>query len=224
MNSTSDLWQTLTAPQATIIASIIAVIGAIFGLLLGWWLLNGRVRDLKTAIDHAGTIIETHRANVDRTLRLVEEQISGLRSTVSELESKIVTVGTLLQPIVEGVGKIQGSVSDLQSSNDQEVDVGGQPNPQQTLREDWVSIRDKLEEMANDPAVDGRTRAAYARIDRRSYADLINAISKGNGNKPEMAKFREAVALWHKYRTGRSTPPRDDVEKMKKIRAELLRS
>jgi hypothetical protein len=46
----AQAWQNLSEGQGTVIASMITVIAALGGVVLGWLLFSGRVRSLETAL------------------------------------------------------------------------------------------------------------------------------------------------------------------------------
>lgn len=61
-------WNTVSEPQATIIAAALTIIAATVGVVLGSWLFGGRVKDLKGALDHSDQLLQDHKAQVDATL------------------------------------------------------------------------------------------------------------------------------------------------------------
>lgn len=54
----------LTQPQATLGSAIITFLGAIAAVLLGWWLFNGKVRDIKSALDTTDKLLTDHQKRV----------------------------------------------------------------------------------------------------------------------------------------------------------------
>jgi hypothetical protein len=203
------VWPDLTPPQATIISSIITVVGALGAIVVGSWLFRGRVRDLKSALDHSEKLLSDHKASVEGTLIEVRSSLSGLDEQ--------------FRTTIESLGQIRGQVGDLESASPAQQ---GATEPQITAREklknDWTAIRDRLEMIAANPDLDGRTRAKYARIDRRQYGEFWHSLNAdgrlGSGGK----EFKRAIDLWQKYRSGRSTPTFDDLACMETLRANLL--
>ena len=184
MDALANFWSTATPPQATIISGALTVIAAIAGVGLGAWLFSGRVSDLKSALDESDRLVAEHRSAIEREVQDIREQVSGL------------TTSTLV-----ALGEVRATLSDIE-----EADAPPQPVTQgggrERLQEDWNAIRDSLEQLAADPLIDGRTRARYARIDRRRYADLINALAGDHRLGGSAAEFREAVGIWQRYRNG----------------------
>jgi vacuolar-type H+-ATPase subunit I/STV1 len=198
----NEIWINLTAAQATLIAGICTIAAAFIGVLFGCWLFNGRVSDLKSAIEKSDKIIKDHKD-------LVESSLSETRKKVTELVGQIAIATAEL-------GKIRGSVSDLQSASDKPTSLA-EENSIEQIRNDWNIIRDKLEQIAADAKVDGRSRAKYARIDRRNYLDLVNVIAQDNRLGGNADLYRKAAAIWQKYKNGRSGVDNNDADKLKEI-------
>jgi hypothetical protein len=60
-----------------------------------------------------------------------------------------------------------------------------------------------LEMMATAENVDGRTRAAYARIDRRNYRDLIDKLRLNKHLKPDLPEdWKRVVELGSRNKRG----------------------
>ena len=70
----------------------------------------------------------------------------------------------------------------------------------------WTRIRDHLEAIADSPRIDGRTRAKYARIDRRTRGQLVAALDVDRNLDADPALYREAIELWNRFKTRRATP------------------
>ncbi|MFN3858893.1 MAG: DUF4175 family protein [Caulobacter sp.] len=207
MNNLVSIWHDLNEPQATILAAVLTVLAAIVGVILGWWLFSGRVKDLQSTLEETETILNKHRDQVEATLQ-------GIAGRLAEMDEQFTG-------IQEALGQLRGSVNVLESS----TGSGGtdaQMDAREALREGWAAIRDKLEKIAADPKIDGRTRARYARIDRRRYADLIDALERDGRLGVRANLYSEAVALFHRYRNGRQVPSTADVERMRTICEALL--
>lgn len=216
MQSFAEFWGAVTPPQATIISGGLTLLAAVGGIILGWWLFSGRVRDLKGALDESDKLLVNHSAIVTTSLQNITERVAAL--------------DTQFTTTLESLGQLRGNVSDLQSVAASAADNTGAgsavtlepPVQSEQLRDDWDAIRDRLEHRAADPAVDGRRRAKYARIDRRRYLDLIDALDSDDALGAKAVDYREAAKLWQKYRNGRSTPTHDDAAKMSGFRQKLI--
>jgi hypothetical protein len=209
VNFLAEAWTNITAPQATIVSGFLTLLAAVFGVILGWWLFSGRVRDLKSAIDSSDKLLADHRSTVEQAIGEIRTKVGGLDA--------------LFTTALESLGQLRGNVSDLQSiasSQDEAAPpaaVGPVGNPEM-LRDDWDAIRDALEQRAADPTVDGRRRAKYARIDRRRYLALINALDEDGALGDKAPDYREASNLWQRYRNGRRAPSADDSQRMSTLR------
>jgi hypothetical protein len=211
-----EFWSTVTTPQATIVSGGLTLLAAVGAVLLGSWLFSGRVKDLRGALDASDKLLTDHSASVRTALLNITERLT-------DLDAQFTTT-------LESLGQLRGNVSDLQSAEASRTETPGAgpaaaPEPPVTsekLREDWAAIRDRLEQRAADPAIDGRSRAKYARIDRRRYLALIDAMAGDDALGNEAPNYREAARIWQKYRTGRSSPTFEDAAKMSSLRQMLV--
>ncbi|WP_428489556.1 hypothetical protein [Rhodopila sp.] len=216
MQSLTEFWDAVTPPQATIISGGLTLLAAVVGVVLGWRLFSGRVRDLKGALDASDKLLADHSASVAKALSNITDKVNGLDSQVATA--------------VESLGTLRGNVSDLQivtastaeATNAGPVAPRDPPPASEKLRDDWDAIRDQLERRAANPAVDGRTRAKYARIDRRRYLTLIDALADDDALGHEAPDYREAATIWQRYRSGRSSPTPEDADKMLNLRQKLV--
>lgn len=200
------MWQNLTEAQATIIAACITVLAAIVGVSLGARLFGNRVRDLQSALDTSATLVNDHASKVE----------NALESIRSRLES----VETQARTTTESLGQVRGSIGDLSASTTNATsDVA--LDARETLKTAWDGIRDTLESIAVDPNIDGRTRAKYARIDRRNYHWLVDSLDWDGMLGSAGDKFREAVDIWHKYRPNKKAPTEGDVSRAVALRDQL---
>lgn len=86
------------------------------------------------------------------------------------------------------------------------------------LKAQWECVRNRLFKIAFDPKkVDGRTRAAYQRIDLRGegYARFISRVGEDGWLGDRKETFERALALWNQYRTNRREVPPEAIKQMK---------
>lgn len=203
----SGFWTSITAPQATIISGFCTLGAALFGVLFGWWLFNGRVKDLKSAIEESEKVLVAHKATVEATLGEVSTAVSGFKENFSAQ--------------LEALGQLRSSVSDIQDAAAPERANDDKPDAKEQLRSDWYAIRDRLETIAADPTLDGRTRAAFARIDRRAYADLVVALSNKGLLGNDAAAYLDAVSIWARYKNGRRQPTAAHLKALASFRGRI---
>jgi head-tail adaptor len=120
---------------------------------------------------------------------------------------------------------IQGDIAAAQKSNKENTaEVVDDAAPQTAaatstwidLRSHWARIREKLMEIAFDKNVDGRTRAAYSRIDLRSgYVPFVSKLKGDNMLGKHVEQFEKAANLWEKHRRNRSAVDEMVVKEMK---------
>jgi hypothetical protein len=195
--TTSQLWEALTPAQGSVISGVFTFFAAVSGVVLGWLLFSSRVKNLESAIKTSETVVKTR-------IDIVEKSLAAYESRLNEQ----------LESFTLRLGQLGGSIADL-------------PEPSQTsqpeqaardaLQQDWIKIRDKLEQIAANRELDGRRRAKYSRIDRRKYLDLVDAMQLDGVLGSDESIYREAVQLWQKFRSGRSAPGQDEIAKMQAL-------
>lgn len=197
-----QVWQGLTQGQGTVIAGLITLIAALGGVVLGWLLFSGRVRSLETALSVTESNVRSHLQRVEGAL--------------AEYKSKL---NVQLASLSQQLGQLSGSVADIPTSTPEAVGAVQQyaQDNQDNMRENWGRIRNRLEEIAANPQIDGRTRAKYDRIDRRQYGDLVNALHSDGLLRADTTFYRNAIELWQRFRTGRGAPSAGDVQKMRDL-------
>ena len=136
---------------------------------------------------------------------------------LAEVREKLGTLDAQLTITAESLGQLRGSVGDLQSVATPAEIADNANGDRETLREAWEKIRDNLERIAADPAIDGRTRARYSRLDRRRYGDLLEALARDRRLNGHADKYREAVELWLRFRNGRRAVTGDACRKMNAV-------
>ncbi|SEL39558.1 hypothetical protein SAMN04515666_103617 [Bosea lupini] len=207
-----EFWNSLTQGQGTVISGFLTLLAAITGVLIGSWLFGSRVKDLKSAVDASDQLLRKHGSEVDATL-------AAIRDKISEMQKSFATTS-------EQLNDLRGSVADLEAASSPEtvtepVQAGTeeQPSPREQIRQGWLTVRDALEHIAARPQIDGRTRARYARIDRRRYPQLVEALAADGLLAANADAFWEASALWQAYRGGRSEPTAREITRMSELAA-----
>lgn len=201
-------WQSLTDAQATIISAVLTIVAAVAGVSLGARMFGNRVRDLQGALDASKVMVDDHR-------QYVESALNEIRRKLSDFE-------TLFGTTLESLGQLRGSLGDISAGTGEAAKTEKEQATLESIRDAWDPIRDTLEAIAANPDIDGRTRAKYARIDRRNYNWLVDALDDDGALRGRGELFRQAVALWHKYRTNKLVPPPEAVSKMSALRSELV--
>jgi hypothetical protein len=80
------------------------------------------------------------------------------------------------------------------------------------LRKSWEGARNSIENAANSPSLDGRTRASFLRVDRRTYDQLIQKMHNA-GVIGANEEALELIRLRNKYRTRRTALLPADVDR-----------
>ena len=189
----------MSEAQATVIAALLTVVAAIVGVLLGSVLFGRRVKGMEDAV------------------RETELQVKGFQKAVDDL---VETTSS----IQESVGNIRGALPEgipeqaspaVQSQN--ATDMGEWKN-WYLMRDLWNDVREEIERVSADPKIDGRTRAKYARIDKRNYSSLVSALAKDGLLGPSVDSFQGAYNIWRGYKSGRANPQDTDLNLMRNYR------
>ena len=135
---------------------------------------------------------------------------------------------SVVQSITDRLKNLQVQVSAVRN----EVADGPEPEPQSATAQDverrdalkslWSEIRARVEDVATNPSINGQRRAKYARIDRRIFKDLIDALDEDNNLGTSGSLLREANTLWNTYRPNRIQATDRDLARMKELRNALL--
>jgi hypothetical protein len=188
----------LSQPQATLGSGILTFLGAIAAVLLGWCLFSGKVRDIKSALETTETLLADHNKRVQLSLADIEEKLSSLTASTAQ---------------------IRADVSDSQALDEERSNESGEQDDVlapsfDNLSQSWLKIRDRLEEIASDSRIDGRTAAKYSRIDRRKYADLVISLNNDNELGDNGAHFLEAAQIWASHRSKKKEPTDAEIKRM----------
>lgn len=207
----NSFWTSVTHPQAVIIAGFFTVLAAIVGVWLGSWVFGGKVKDLKGAIDDAEKKLKGH---LDEFEFATKAKFDSIRSGQETLEEEV-------SANTEVMSRVQASVAEIESAADNSEGSASLKDLRETLRQNWQSVRDRLEEIASDPNIDGRVRAKYARIDRRRYAVLVDSLASDGRLKGQKNIYLEAINLWMKYKGRQREPLEADITRMREISASV---
>lgn len=195
------IWSEVTQPQATIIAAFLTIVAAVLGVLLGSWLFGGRVKSLQSALDKTEAEVGRFKERVDEQLKDLEPQIAAVLKIVREI-------------------KIEAQ--DIAPEEVAPTTAERALPTRKNLKAVWHQIRDKIEQIASDQNIDGRTRARYSRYARYTYEYLIEALASDrhlNGFKP---LFLEANSIWQNYQRRPNDPTLDEFNRLQAIRDQVL--
>lgn len=193
-------WRSINEGQGSVLAAVITVVGVIIGYLL----FSRKVKSFEEGL-------ETTSSSLAALNGQATEAFGQIRVELKELKAEFTTTR-------ESLGQLRGAVADIEGAAD---DVGRDPenpNLRDRIRAAWGIIRDKLEELAAAQWIDGRRRAKYARIDRRKYAELIEAMADDNSIQAvEAETFKQANELRLRYRSSRTSPREAHAAEMERF-------
>ena len=210
-------WSNVTDAQATILNGLLTVLAAIGGVLLGNKLFKGKLASLEQAMGESEERIDGHV----RKLEALVEQVGDTSTKTAE------RVIQLAGDRVDSPAHDDGA--DQQERKESEDAAPISINDQASMKEKWLSewktIQRFIEECASNSSIDGRRRARYVRIDRRSYTDLIGAlVQDGNlsGGEEIVSGIKSVVSDRQRLRNGRVEVTQSELARIvgvaKKIR------
>ncbi|WP_156382233.1 MULTISPECIES: hypothetical protein [unclassified Aureimonas] len=208
----TEIWNGISEAQATIIAALITVLAAVVGVWLGSVLFAGRVRSLEDAIEKAEALLQAHQSSVDAKLIAIAARFESFDAMVSAMLQQVNTLGSAFNDLEASRTAAQ---LQLDPQTTEEIDS------RESLKSNWIKIRDRVEEIASSPDIDGRRRARYGRIDRRMFYNLLDALTHDGYLGRDGDEYHEALELWHRYRNGRLTPSAEDVMRMENLSKKL---
>lgn len=156
----------LTEPWAILLSGLATLLAALVVAILGPWMLGHKFQTL----DDAATEAQKAVGNVKDRMATLDVQIGAL-------ERSLATVQNVLNDLAED-REAQGEGPPQLKQPD---GGGGVDQDREELRSRWNDVRSRVEDIAANPLTDGRTRAKYSRIDRRSFRRLLEAIRDDNG-------------------------------------------
>jgi hypothetical protein len=204
-----DWWVNLTQGQGTLLSGTVTGVSALFAAFLAVTFFSRKVKSLESALSESQRLLDDHRGSVVRILGDIQERLAVLDTQSGSL--------------IETSARIEGSVSEISDAQPAPGDsTGTEFDGWSELRNRWFTVRDRLEEMAADEQIDGRTRAKYGRIDRRKFNLLIECIeSDGNITNKQANIFQAALGLWLRFRNNRASPEQYDLDQMSKFLEEI---
>lgn len=201
-------WTQLSPGQGSLLAGFCTAIGAVLGIVIAGRFFSGKAKTLNEALAASQAMLEDHAAAVSVTLEGIRERISVLDAQTSSLAS--------------GLGRIEANTVELAETGESPKSPTAGEDSWDTLRALWFEVRDELERRASDERIDGRTRAAYGRIDRRQYYLLIEKMTdRGTLGPRASSLFSDALALWQGCKSGRVPVRLEDVKRMRGLRDRL---
>ena len=206
----------LTPGQGSMLSGLFTAVGAVTAIVIASIFFSGKVKTLKEALDEAQRLTDAHAAKT--------------RETFAELGQHLEQLNAQSSGVASGVARIEADLVDLGDQEAERVEVTlpeasadlAQPARREQLRSDWFGVRGELERRASAESIDGRTRASYARVDRRSYYDLVDKMEeRGDLSKVDARLGREAFALWQRLKNGKTLIDEEANRAMSSFRAAL---
>ncbi|SFU21032.1 hypothetical protein [Mesorhizobium sp. YR577] len=199
-------WYALTEAQALLLSGFLTVFAAVVGVLIGWWFFRGEVNSLQKAVGDAKKIVENHKSEV-------ESALANIRNGLENLDEQFVSA-------LEGINQLRNGFVEAAEATNGAKETDNQTNTREELKNDWRAIQNQIEHIAASVS-DGRTRAKYARIDRRRFGDLIEALDRDGQLQNTAQDYVAALDIWMKYKNGRKVPTASDCTAMAELKRKL---
>jgi len=188
--------------QATVIAAGVTCLAALLGVALGGVLFGNKVRGLEEAVKtstelarDAGVALQSFKME----LETLTEQVSATMVVASELRAKQDEGSAQQGPIEQVVGAVNNA------------------GPREGFAQSWEKVAAKIEKIASDLGIDGRTRARYFRIPRHNWRDVVAALNVDGRLGQNAARIVEAADLWERFKRRMSAVTQRDFEQMEQL-------
>lgn len=136
---------------------------------------------------------------------------------MADVEPQIATV-------LKIVGDLRNAAEELTPEEKAPATVDFAAPNRENLKAVWHQIRDKIEDTASSPKIDGRTRAKYVRIPRYSYEYLIRSMSQDGHLGTYEAALLEANHIWQTYQRRPENPSQAVFDRLQELRDQISRA
>lgn len=198
----------LTAGQGSALSGLFTATGAIGAILLAQHFFRSRIADLKSAVKETEAVVDQFRESMNDKLSKINEDVGSLNAALSGVQAS--------------VAQTQAAIHEGNQDDGEAVPTPPE-DPRSTkerLSEEWHALVEHIERIASSPNIDGRTRAKYARIDRRSYYDLIGSLADDGRLSDLRPQADEAAQLWYANRR-RQNVANSDVNRMAALKESI---
>jgi hypothetical protein len=152
---------------------------------------------------------------------VIGKEFRSVKDAAKDAKDVAQSITDDLKNLQAQLSAVRNEVADLPEAEPQQGDAPGAER-RSALKDLWSEIRARVEEKAADPKLKGQTRAKYARIDRRTFKKLIDALDADSNLGNNGALFREANTIWNTYRPNRVQVSDADLARMTQLRDSLL--
>jgi hypothetical protein len=187
----------ITPGVGSAISGAMTALGAITAVLIAHHYFGGKVRNVTNSLDE------------------IQNKISGFQSVIderfSQITSNIDDLNAALGGVQDTAARTQAAVYESREYDDsQGIEEGQAQGNKQAVALIWNEVANLIEKIASSENIDGRTRAKYGRIDRRSYYNLISSLNDDGRLLEQMEAFKRAAQIWYSCR--RATDVSDEIK------------
>lgn len=230
----------LTAPQADVIVALLGLLSVLVGVTLAPVMFLLITRKGVTNFEAAITKVTSSAKNVEGSVANVTTSVDLVSARAAEIVGDLDTLKATTLQINDLVSALQRSNAMVQARQDEEDEQTNLETQTSTTASDdeqqnkeamralWADLQGLIEDSASDPDIDGRTRAKYARMDRRKYEDLAVTLFEDGRLPGTESQWRSAIDIWNKskrngHRVAVSTVEqfRREVDKLKAAQDEF---
>lgn len=184
---------------------------------LTWWreLTDAQATIISTLLTGLGILIGALLG-----IGVIGHQVTKAKKDLKEAASKeIEKLQDLVRAIQVKTGELEGRSRDAEGAMGDVAAETHNPLKDRAYKA-WDVLRAKLEKTAARESIDGRVRARYARIDRRSYYDLARALHVDGQLEAPLSEWERAIGLWYAARRADSPEP-SLVAELERLASEL---
>jgi len=205
----------MTEPQAQVITAALGFLSVILGAVLAPIVFFVLTRKGVTNFDEA-------IKKVTESAGLVKSRTDEIVSDLSNLKDTTLQINDFLAVIQRGNALVQARQEETAETQPEAEAVAATPisddeqERKDQMRSLWGELQGLLEDFAADPDIDARTRAKYARIDRRNYEELANALAMDGSLPGRLDQWKSAIDLWNVSKRNGHRVSQEAVDKFRR--------
>lgn len=219
MGDLQSFFADLTGPQAELLSSAMTLLSALVVAVVAplfFHLLTQRgVRSFQDSV-----------ADLRNAAASAREQSAGIRTSLQDVYKNVGELSVLLSSVQESVANTQNTLLEGRPNvgGDEDQFDGAPTDVRGRILAAWRKLQEFVEQAAASPAVNGNTRAKYARIDRRGYMNLVAALISDRNLGGVLSQWQEAYFIRNAARRSNAIVPEEDAARMARIVDALIAS
>jgi len=200
-------------PTATVLAAAFSAFGTMLAAYIAVRLFSGKIKTIESAVSKVESLVDNHHllisAKIETFSGNVERQFTATIASLSNVSGELDGFIESSDQSLERPGNVVDTLAKRES-------ITQADNLNQRIDDVWTAARQRLDELAA-AEIDGRRRAKYARIDRRSYYTLIQSLAADDKLGNDEESFSAMAEIYHRFRNRRVPPLPLDLQRMQSL-------